>query len=839
MKTNQRLSYAIMAVLSARATAAYAQSEAEEATAADNVIQEVVVTATHRSESLQNVPIAITALTSETLTQLNVQTFDDYIKYLPNVSSAGKGPGQNQVYMRGLSTTTTINQVSGGVGSFPNVAVYLDEQSVQLPGRNLDVYAADLERIEVLEGPQGTLYGAGAQAGAIRYITNKPKLDQTEGNVSASYSTTAHGDPSNSLEAVLNLPLIADKLAVRALIYNESRGGYIRNAPGTFARAGTDIGITTYFGGVVPPGSLPITNTNLIKDAYNPVVYKGLRLSGLYEFNENWSLLVQQSYQDMQADGVFGIDPTLDGLAVQQYNQSSNNDKFRNTALTLTGRLGALNAIYAGGYLDRNVDQITDYTAYARGVYAAYYQCRLQVRQGGVVVDPGACFSPSSVWHDIQKNTHQSHEVRLSTPDDWRLRAIGGLFYEDYEIEDSANFAYGRPEAGFTALIAPPAGSTRFDPSPRPPGTVFFNDITRGYKQKAAFLTVDYDLIPEVLAASAGTRFYSMDTFQLGSKNSGYGCRNLPVCDQGLNLDTVQVTNPDGSVATGLQRTFDGHSNRFNLSWKVADSTLVYATYSEGFRPGGFNRGQGVIGPNSPLFGLFTVPFFFEPDTLVNKEIGWKATWFDRRLQLNGAIYQEDWSDVQLTVFNPRLYGNLTFATNGPDYRVEGIAVDLTFKATQHLTLMSSGAWNDSEQTNNPTLPGANGQAIVLFPTGGPGSPLAQSPRFQGNIRARYEFDVNDYEAYLQVGAQHSGRSFASVDVLTLDLAGNPINYEQAAYTTYDASIGVRKDAWTLDLFAQNLTDEQAELYKNFGDWVLLTTINRPRTIGLRMSYGF
>ena len=134
-------------------------------------------------------------------------------------------------------------QGSSGIGSFPNVAVYLDDQSGQLPGRNLDVYAADMERIEVLEGPQGTLFGAGAQAGVLRYITNKPKLDVTEGNVNAGYAYTSGGDPSSNVDAMINLPLIADTLAVRAVVYSDTRGGYINNVPGTFSRLPTDIGI--------------------------------------------------------------------------------------------------------------------------------------------------------------------------------------------------------------------------------------------------------------------------------------------------------------------------------------------------------------------------------------------------------------------------------------------------------------------------------------------------------------------------------------------------------------------------------------------------------------------
>ena len=145
--------------------------------------------------------------------------------------------------MRGLSVGSDGTQSGGSINGFPNVAIYLDDQSGQLPGRNLDVYAADLERVEVLEGPQGTLFGAGAQAGVIRYITNKPKINVTEGSVTAGYGITAGGDPNTDLTAVLNLPLIADTLAVRGVIYNDQRGGYINNVPATFTRKATDLGI--------------------------------------------------------------------------------------------------------------------------------------------------------------------------------------------------------------------------------------------------------------------------------------------------------------------------------------------------------------------------------------------------------------------------------------------------------------------------------------------------------------------------------------------------------------------------------------------------------------------
>src|SRR5277367_3629272 len=311
MHPHSKLSFAIAAILGGGAFSHAVAASSNDASSASDQIQEITVTAQRRTENIQDVPIAIQALTGETLKQLNVTTFDDLIRYLPNVTAPTAGPGQAQIFMRGLSAGSNGTQSGGSINGFPNVAIYLDDQSGQLPGRNLDIYAADLERVEVLEGPQGTLFGAGAQAGAIRYITNKPKINVTEGSVNAGYGITAGGDPNTDITAVINLPLIADTLAVRAVIYNDRRGGYINNVPGTFTRKDSDLGIAQKgFGGYpsdcvpggvpacqVPPDSFAINNNSIAARAINPVTYQGLRASALWDINSDWNLLITQTYQ--------------------------------------------------------------------------------------------------------------------------------------------------------------------------------------------------------------------------------------------------------------------------------------------------------------------------------------------------------------------------------------------------------------------------------------------------------------------------------------------------------------------------------------------------------------
>jgi len=284
MKPNPRISAAVAAVLWAPGTAIVfaAPADTATATAAGSELLEVIVTAQHRSESIQDVPITIQAITGDQLGKLSVTTFDDVVKLLPNVTFSANGPGQGNIYMRGLSVGFAGSQSSASINPFPNVATYLDEQSLTFPGRNLDIYMLDMERIEVLEGPQGTLFGGGAEAGALRYITNKPKLDVAEGRAEAGYSTTAHGDPNSSANAVLNLPLITGKLAVRGVFYSERRGGYIDNVPTAFTRnPNVDRGPNAYSSSY-PAQLATYYNYNLVERAQNPTTYQGLRLAGLY-----------------------------------------------------------------------------------------------------------------------------------------------------------------------------------------------------------------------------------------------------------------------------------------------------------------------------------------------------------------------------------------------------------------------------------------------------------------------------------------------------------------------------------------------------------------------------
>lgn len=889
---NSKVSFAVAAILAAASSGGAAAADNPDSSNA-GALEEITVTAQRRSQSIQDVPISMQAFTSETLQQLNVTTFDDYIKYLPNVTSANNGPGQNEVFMRGLSAGSQPSQGSGSTGLWPNVAIYIDNQSGQLPNRNLDVYAADIDRIEVLEGPQGTLYGAGAEAGVIRYITNQPKIDKFEANAKAGYSVTAGGDPNTDISAVINVPLIAEHMAARAVIYNDQRGGYIDNVPATFTRSNTDVGIHYAHypancgpGGPacqVPPDAPSINNYQIAASNINPVTYKGIRAELLYKFNDDWDALITQSYQNMDSQGVFYQQPTasdggkLDPLQVTLFNPSFDKDRFESTAWTLNGKFADLKAVYTGGYLVRNVEQIGDYTNYARGVYADYYQCY----GPGTGYDnslTSKCYSPSATWRSSERNTHQQHEFRLSTPDEWRIRGIAGVFWEANKLWDQSSWNYktipsctsndpaGSPgNSGCFANIGTVPGTTVVNPGVQGDHSSFYQDTMRETKQTAFFASFDFDILPNVLTVTAGTRHFKFDNSSVGSVTGSFGCFEGGAPPTGCHVTGGATPFAFNLNAANLKDTESGWKSRGNITWHVTPDVMLYYTYSQGFRPGGFNQNGGVGHAPGPGDGAsqYFIPKSYQSDKLTNNEIGWKTEFFDRRLQWNGAVYRENWDNVQVAFFNPGLVGNIFFNTNGQNFLIKGIETSLVARVLPGLTAQAAGSWNHSRQTNSPALinnnpaSGGFGQPItqncdktganctpVTNPFGPIDSPSANAPPIQFSLRLRYDWSFGGYLPFVQVAATHSGHSFtqAGSNPTIFDAGGittGRLRFENPAYTTYDASLGVAKDAWNVMFFGENLSNSHKSVFVSTDQFIVAETPLRPRILGVSVGYKF
>lgn len=878
----------LSALAFAIATPAFAQDASDGA--ADQAAEErqggvgtIVVTAQRRSEDLQDVPISVSAIGAEQLDELNIDTFEDYLDQIPSVTAGGSGPGQSTIYIRGLASTTPNLTTAGVAGLAPNVALYLDEQPLSQPGRNLDVYAADLERIEVLSGPQGTLFGASSQAGVVRLITNKPDLSGFSAKASAGVSFSKGGEASYNGEFMVNVP-VSDTFALRGVFYLDDQGGYIDNVPGT-----VDASESARFrpAGTVRANGVPVSaarqgfqagadlsnvnfiaanNSAIVQEDFNDTQYAGFRASALWEVTPDWKVTVSHARQSVESDGVFFADPELGGLddlEISRFEQDRIEDDFSNTSWTVEGRLGALDLVYTGAYTDRETRQRVDYTDYLFvGQYLPYYICDTAVVYPTYVASAPAnptCYAPNLFVNSRTDTTVFTQEFRVSTPQDARIRATAGAFYSDLKLRELNDFAYPSnvqvrgsdgvttgflPNFPLTNVNAPPgainsaAAGFFTEAGPFPSEVIFRNDVRRTDEQLGFFGEVSFDVVPELFTLTGGLRYYDVEVDLEGSANSSFFNLNSPVfgANTGVPLDqrvdqqragtniSAQFA-PNNTVGAPDVAETSGVIFKGTATLTPTPDTLLYATYSEGFRPGLLNRPGGAAGPNG-----FTVPFELETDEVKNFELGWKLDLLEGQLRFNGSAFYVDISNLQTTIFDPSVT-NLFFSANAADAEIKGLEADFTVAPFSLPGFSLSGAFSilDTEITD-VLLVDDNGDPVtndVLV-----GADLAYAPSFQGNVRARYEFDINDnLEGYIQPQLTYSGSK--STDIIEIN------RLELDSYTVVDFSFGVKGDRWNFDVFAENLFDTRAEISGNFVNDRARITTNRPRTIGARVSFDY
>lgn len=817
-------------------------------------MEQITVTATKREQSAQDIPVAVNAMPERALEELRVDVFTDYLQQLPGVTAGGSGPGQSTIYIRGLASTTPNLTTAGVAGLAPNVAFYLDEQPLAQPGRNLDVYAADLQRIEVLPGPQGTLFGSSSQAGTVRLITNRPVLGAFEGSANFGTSFTEGGEMSNKVEGVINLP-VSENFAVRGVFYSDSQGGYIDNVAGTidvsesarFRSAGTvrdnGVAVSAIREGFQAGADLSnvtfvqADNTAFLEEDFNDTSYNGFRISGLYEFDGDWSLLVSHTRQQMESEGVFFEDPDLDDLEIQRYADDHIDDEFSNTSWTLEGRLGMLDIVYTGAYTDRETSQTVDYTDYLFvGQYLPYYVCDGSVTYPGAAGPTGTCQAPNLYVDSLTETTVETHEFRFNTPEDNRWRLTAGVFYSSLELTELNDFTYPGSEfvVGFNGVIGfgpnYPLTNTAVtgevgnaspgyfsDPGPFPAGVIFRNDILRTDEQVGFFGELTYDLTDQ-FAITVGARHYDIEVDFEGSANSSFFNLGAATDAQAFGTNISAQFAPGNAVGAPDTAATDGVIMKVTGTWTPADNLLFYATYSEGFRPGLLNRPGGTAGPNG-----YTVPYALDTDDVQNYEFGWKTDLFDNTLRFNGSAFFVEIENLQTTIFDPSIT-NLFFSDNAANAEIRGIEGDVTWAPEAMPGLIVAGAFSilDTEITE------------VLTPTNDvvAGTELAFAPGFQANLRARYEWDLdNGWLAHVQPQIVHSDDSIS--DVIEINKATID------GYTMAHFSTGVSQDNWRVELFVDNLTDERAEMSNNFVFDRERVTVARPRTWGVRAGVDF
>ena len=854
------------AVLTALASMVSAHAAAQDQAQADGrAIEEIVVTATKRAVPLQDVAVAVQALSEDALDDLGITNFEDYLIQLPGVTAGGSGPGQNTIYIRGLASTTPNLTTAGVAGLAPNVAFSLDEQPLSQPGRNLDVYAADLARIEVLSGPQGTLFGASSQAGNVRLITNKPDTSETYGSFDLGTSFTNGGDGSGKIEGVVNWA-ISEKFALRLVGYADSQGGYIDQVAGT-----RDASASARFRdeGAVRANGVPVSAARAgfqagadlsgvtfleaeseAENNVNRASYSGGRLSALWKVNDDWKVSASFMAQSLNVDGVFFSDPELDDFEIERFSEDNVDDDFTNTNWTIEGRIAALDILYTGSFTNRDTDQIVDYTDYLFvGQYLPYYICDGSVSYPGAAAPSGVCQAPNLFVDSATRTEVQSHELRITTAADRPLRLTAGLFYSDLELLELNDFTY--PGSVIAEPFGPFAPNFPFDTGfvsdegPFPAGVIFRNDIRRTDEQRAAFGELSWD-ITQSLTITGGVRWFDIDVDFEGSANSSF-CNSGAAADiNGFGTNLSDLFNGDGEITfvgscnPANQITFttddiddpatpaaivgaltapssaetDGVIGKVTLSYAPTNNALVYATWSEGFRPGLLNRPGGATGPNG-----FTVPFALDTDEVVNFEAGWKLDLLGGSLRFNGSVFFVEVEDLQTTIFDPSIT-NLFFSDNAADAEIFGVEGDFIWRATNNLTLSGAFSVLDTEITE------------VLTPTTDviEGDDLAFAPAFQGSLRARYEWQSRRGSTFhVMPNVTYSASSQS--DVITIN------NSEIDEWVLVGLSAGLTTNDWSAELFIDNLFDAEAEISRNFVFDQERVTLARPQTFGLRVSF--
>ncbi|HQV01954.1 MULTISPECIES: TonB-dependent receptor [unclassified Novosphingobium] len=910
MKASLKLSSAAIAFAIMGAGApAYAQDAASGEEEAGGV-RDIVVTATRRSEAANKIPVAIQALGGDSLSDLNITKLDKLVEFLPNVRTASRGPGASSIFIRGLSTDSPGLQIAGTAGAQPTVALYVNDAPASLVGRNLDVYAVDLQRVEVLAGPQGTLFGASAMGGALRYITNKPDLSDFKAGFNASYSFTKGGDDSVGGDAYVNVPIIKDTLGIRFVAYADSQGGYIDNVAGTYqmpfnANVGQAGRLPTgnpllvmralqacqqsvvLVGGVPSCGTSggaylynaptrqTINNDALVEDNYNDATYRGGRISLTFKPADDWSLDLMHMRQQLDTDGVFDYEPDVGDLKVTKFNPNSLEDKADLTTWTINGRLGMLDLVYTGSYLHHKAVQTADYAGYSNiGLYVPYYECDRGVYYTAAYNGNigNTCYTPNKSYKVRNTTKRWTHEARITTPAGERIRGTLGVFYDVNKLWDNTDWSYLQPAAGFIYRRSANLGPAAFPTNPNDPGVRdlqvgFFNDVKRRDRQFAVYGEASFDIVPEALTVTGGFRYYNESASINGSSQTSFatGARGIynpltgtysaavsPPTTYGVSANLNQL------YATASPAKYKGVLWKGNLTYKF-DNSLVYVTYSDGFRPGGFNRRPCRV-PSAicPTQADFVRLGTYVPDKVQNYEVGGKFSLLDRRMQINLAAYRIDWTNIQMTVFDQNI-SNQTFTTNLVDARIYGVEGDMTWRATPELTLNGAFSYNDSELTKYRR------NTQVLRPLG---SPLALSPKFQFNVRMNYEWETGSgLKPYINVAFHHVGSSFSDV-IDNVDIryqsfnptlgyaASTPVLYngvlvrpgdviaplpaaqKMDAYNTLSAAVGAGKDGWRLELFADNITNERAQIYTSANDGERRVTTNRPFTVGMRVSYS-
>lgn len=796
LRTRTKLSVAIAAVLSG-AAAVHGEPAATAAAPASatpsDTLAEITVTARKRVENLQDVPQSIDVFTSKDLQNLAISQFEDYATKTPSISFTSLGPGTQQFFMRGVSDGSNWN-----VSNTSTTGFFIDDLSMSYYGSIPDFHEYDIERIEVLNGPQGTLYGAGSMSGAIRIITNKPDPNAFDAGLDMDYGKIDGGTNNWTYEGFANLPIVEGKTAVRLSGYSVYNGGFINNLLTTRNWVN---GVSSNNGAWAGPN-------------YNTDNVEGARVAIKQIFNDEWNALVTYNYQSLHRKGAWDQDPSKYGNRnVSRFGPESGNNYVKTVDGHLEGDVGIADLVFASTYWYQSSETVDEYSEYIQystvpGFNAPLLQsfaCQTgPTMQGGT--DPFSGCNVPMQYTDYQSQSKRwSDELRLESKPGGRLHWIGGLYWEKTSEKYSDFFAmpgikpsgeaYQSQIAYYNSLYAPPVAT----PLPQE----FYSYISRfDYWQTTEFADATFNLTDRWSVEAGAQHFES--SFYGSSQYSGY-------------FWNAKVPSE-----------YSGASNKWNaktgVNFKASNTLLLYASFGQGFRDGGINPGLSTSCQNRGA------PVYYQPDTLNSYEIGWKSTLMQGKMTWNTAIYYMPWKNYQTAVFDLSICPS-TFNANLGDARVYGSESNVNYKMTENLTLQASASYNDSRLESNSF----NSPRYVVVP----GERLPYVAYFNYSANVRYERPLADQlKVYAQYDIAHKGDMWSDLRVVSGTGFGRSL---QPAYEISNLRFGIKSpgEHWQAETYITNLFNTNAVIFTNTGNYDHRETTNQPRVFGLHLTYRF
>jgi outer membrane receptor protein involved in Fe transport len=814
-------------------------------------IDEIIVTATKRAMPLQDVAQSIEAFSQQDIERMVLRNMEDYTRASPSATLTASRPGKNVLTMRGISTSSEEWRTES------RVAIYLDEQPITSISNQPDVRMVDIERIEILPGPQGTLLGSSSMSGAMRIITNKPDVDGFSGDVNATVASTDGGDPSYDLNATLNIPLIDDKLAMRIVGYTGHEGGYIDNV------------LSPTLSGTPAAHSGRVDNSEFVKKNQNEFDYHGGRIAALWNINDKWHADIGTIYQTSRSDGTWRSDDSLGDYEVARFHDEWRDDEWWQVSATFTGDLGFAEFTSTTSYFERETAYEFD-NMYYNQWQAAYYG----ITWGENVIDYWATYYPNYTpyyaywamryhweyeWGHIYNESEQTRfaqEFRLTSTTDSKFQWMLGAFYDD--VYDT--WLYGSKIPGVTDTIgwywanyfscyyaSLPNGENWNCPLPES-DTTYVNHYRKWIKQTAVFGEFDYSFTDR-FTASVGARWFRYDRDEYQNSEAPKGM--IPVLSYGRDYYTSDFWAHGKDEDTLF---------KFSLKYDLTDDAMVYFTRSEGFRLGGYNP------PKAVATGF--IPETYDADSLINYELGLKSSWFDNRLRLNLALFQIDYDGIQVNTTPPNIVddeGNTLARTpwwlfgtfNAGAAENKGFEFNGTWHMTSNLKFEWSVYRGDATFTETSWVTDDDEIANPDEPWFTKGAKLAQSPE----LKYRWALDYTvpqafgwNGELYFRYDESYQDEYFRRPAGIGWDDLDDP-DAIVPDWRTANVQAGFYFDnGWSVSLFVRNVWGDTASNYLSSYKWWLETdipgnadrglqvmerTLQRPRTTNLQISKKF